>query len=102
MTKRKPPPIDRASDAIVLFYVGEGPIYGDAPARDLNAADLARLVRIAKLRESGGEYVTRATDHQLEAMAEQLTSSGAFTREAPGTDVDDDNEAPAAPAKENA
>jgi hypothetical protein len=55
-----------ANPAAVLFYTGGGPIYGDAPARDLTTADLVRLVRIAGLRASGGEPVKPATPEQLE------------------------------------
>ena len=102
-TKHAPPPpsaIDVSSEAIVVFYVGDGPIYGDAPARDLNGADLARLVRIQALRESGGEPVKAAKPEQLEALVAQLCSSGAFAREMPEIDPDTTEE-PAAPAKEN-
>jgi len=70
--------ISLASSEPVLFYTG-GPIYSDAPARDLTAADLAYLWLVAALRESGGEPVGYAEPAHLEALAEQLVASGAFT-----------------------
>lgn len=36
--------LDPSSAAVVLTYVGDGREAGDAPARDLSANDLARLV----------------------------------------------------------
>jgi hypothetical protein len=85
-----------ANPAAVLFYTGGGPIYGDAPARDLTTADLVRLVRIAGLRASGGEPVKPATPEQLSEMAAGLEASGAFSRAA----TSQENEAPADPAEE--
>lgn len=112
---RKPrpsPAIDIRSEEVVLFYVGDGPIYAEAPARDLNGADLVRLARIEALRASGGEPVGAATADELEALATRLSSSGAFERQAPITtdtsaSVEDalavereDPEAPGEPAEE--
>jgi hypothetical protein len=91
--------IDAASPAIALFYTG-GPVFGDAPARDLTGADLVRLIRIAGLRASGGEPVKPATPAQLADMAAALEASGAFSRE-PVNDRGSEPEAPASPAEEN-
>lgn len=84
MTRKKPAPaqgISLASSEAVLFHTG-GPVYGDAPARDLTAADLAYIWRVASLRASGGLPVGTATPADLEATATELSATGAFSREA--------------------
>lgn len=107
MAKKQPAPasmtgISLRSSEPVLFYTG-GPVYGDAPARDLTAGDLAYLWRVASLRESGGEPVGYAEPAHLEALAEQLVATGAFTTAAADevpreTIADPAPEEPAAPA----
>lgn len=91
--------ISLASSEPVLFYTG-GPIYGDAPARDLTAGDLAYLHRVGALRRSGGEPVGKATPAALEELAGQLAATGAFSPQPPKPEGDDPT-APADPAEEN-
>lgn len=104
--KKHPVPatgISLRSSEPVLFYTG-GPVYGDAPARDLTAGDLAYLCRVAALHVSGGDPVGRATGEDLAALAVELVATGAFTTSAPDVPpepIDDPATAePAGPADE--
>ncbi len=91
------PAVDPRSPDVVLHYTG-GPIFGLAPARDLNGSDLARIARIEALMASGGMPVEPATPDELAALVARLEASGAFSR-TPAPELDAP-EAPAEPAEE--
>ncbi len=107
-----PASIDLARTEPVLFFTG-GAVPDHVPARDLTAADLVRIHRIAALTASGGDAVDGPGPEELEALATELSDSGAFAREAAALDeppvlIDGDTltepttegERPAAPAEQ--
>lgn len=83
---------------VVLRYL-DGPVYGDAPARDLTAADLAYIHRVGALRASGGDPVKPATAADIATLAERLEATGSFARNDPA--AAEGPAAPADPAEEN-
>ena len=84
-------PIDRRSDAIVLFYNG-GPTPRDVPARDLHGGDLARIAYARAHVDAVGQP-RQPTPKQLVELAGDLVALGSFaTAPIP--------EAPALPGKE--
>ena len=84
-------PIDRRSDAIVLFYNG-GPTPRDVPARDLHGGDLARIAYARAHVDAVGQP-KQPTPKQLADLAGELVALGSFvTAPIP--------EAPALPGKE--
>ena len=76
-------PIDRRSDATVLFYNG-GPTPRDVPARDLHGGDLARIAYARAHVDAVGQP-KQPTPKQLEALATELSSTGTWSRESEGT-----------------
>ncbi len=78
-----------------LAWAG-GPVPADVPIRDLDEGDLHRVHRVRALMASGGEWVPPATPEDLEAIALELSASGAFTRESAPTPT----EPPAEPAQQ--
>ena len=78
-------PIDRRSDAIVLFYNG-GPTPRDVPARDLHGGDLARIAYARAHVDAVGQP-KQPTPKQLVELAGDLVALGSFvtaiTPEAP-------------------
>ncbi len=91
------------SAELSLVFAG-GAVPDEVPARDLNAADLARIARIRALQASAGDPVTAAGDDELAAIAAELLASGAFTSGAPAPEPDPQpdpiDDAPATPAAE--
>lgn len=85
-------PIDRRSDAIVLFYNG-GPTPRDVPARDLHGGDLARVLYARAHVDLEKGRPKPATAEQLATFAAELVASGSFLTEPIP-------EAPALPGKE--
>ena len=84
-------PIDRRSDAIVLFYNG-GPTPRDVPARDLHGGDLARIAYARAHVDAVGQP-KQPTPKQLAELAAELVGLGSFLTEPIP-------EAPALPGKE--
>lgn len=89
-TANEPAEAEAVEVPVALYYAG-GPVYGDAPMRDLSDADLEYLARVKGLRESGGQPFTPASE-DIRAVKAELVKSGAFTKDAPS--------APASPAEE--
>lgn len=80
----KKPVTPPANEAVVLRYAGRGPFRG-VPARDLTAADLARLAYHKRFAEIGTEGKRPDPVHPDPEVVNQITAellgSGLYTQE---------------------